>query len=49
VSRDADADVAIAHTAAPGLDPEHAMYGHELKTVLESLVDDLPIRFASCL
>ncbi|HTH25287.1 MAG TPA: RNA polymerase sigma factor [Vicinamibacterales bacterium] len=45
VSRDADADLAIAHTAAPGLDPEHAMYGHELKSVLESLVDDLPDPF----
>ena len=45
VSRDADADFAIEHTAAPGLDPEHAMYGHELKQVLESLVDDLPDPF----
>jgi RNA polymerase sigma-70 factor (ECF subfamily) len=40
-----DADLAIEYTAAPGLDPEHAMYGHELKTVLESLVDDLPDPF----
>jgi RNA polymerase sigma-70 factor (ECF subfamily) len=45
VSRDADADLAIEHTAAPGLDPEHSMYGHELKTVLESIVDDLPDPF----
>ena len=45
VSRDADAEVAIAHTPAPGLDPEHCMYGHELKTVLESIVDDLPDPF----
>jgi RNA polymerase sigma-70 factor, ECF subfamily len=45
VSRDADATFAIEHTAAPGLDPEHAMYGHELKAVLESLVDDLPDPF----
>jgi RNA polymerase sigma-70 factor (ECF subfamily) len=45
VSRDADADIAIEHTAAPGLDPEHAMYGHELKAVLESLVDELPDPF----
>ena len=44
VSRDAD-DFAIEHTAAPGLDPEHAMYGHELKQILESLVDDLPDPF----
>src|SRR5688572_8477267 len=28
VARDADNDIAIAHTAAPGLDPEHAMYGN---------------------
>ena len=45
VTRDADADLAIAHTAAPGIDPEHSMYGHELKTVLESIVDDLPDPF----
>ena len=45
VARGADADVAIAHTAAPGIDPEHSMYGHELKTVLESIVDDLPDPF----
>jgi RNA polymerase sigma-70 factor, ECF subfamily len=45
VARDADADLAIAHTAAPGIDPEHSMYGHELKTVLESIVDDLPDPF----
>ena len=45
VARDADADLAIAHTAAPGIDPEHSMYGHELKTVLESIVDDLPNPF----
>lgn len=45
VSRDADADLAIEHTAAPGLDPEHSMYGHELKAVLESIVDELPDAF----
>jgi len=45
VSRDADPSLTIEHTAAPGLDPEHAMYGHELKAVLESLVDDLPDPF----
>jgi RNA polymerase sigma-70 factor (ECF subfamily) len=45
VSRDADPRLAIEHTAAPGLDPEHAMYGHELKAVLESLVDNLPDPF----
>lgn len=45
VSRDADNDLAIERTAAPDLDPEHAMYGRELKTVLESLVSDLPEPF----
>ena len=45
VSRDADPSLAIDHTAAPGVDPEHAMYGHELKEVLEALVDDLPDPF----
>ena len=45
VSRDPDAGFAIEHAAAPGLDPEHAMYGHELKAVLESLVDNLPDAF----
>ena len=45
VARDADPALAIEHTAAPGVDPEHAMYGHELKEVLESLVDDLPEPF----
>src|SRR5262245_15198521 len=45
VSRDADPDVAMERTPAPGLNPEHAMYGHELKAVLESLVDDLPEPF----
>ena len=45
VSRDADAEFAIEHAAAPGFDPEHTMYGHELRAVLESLVDDLPDAF----
>lgn len=45
VARNADHDLAIAHTAAPGPDPEHAMYGSELKIVLESLVGDLPEAF----
>src|SRR5690242_13315846 len=45
VAHDQDADVAIAHTAAPGIDPEHAMYGRQLNTVLESLVDELPDPF----
>jgi RNA polymerase sigma-70 factor (ECF subfamily) len=45
VSQDADADLAIEHTIAPGLDPEHAMYGHELNAVLGKLVDGLPDPF----
>jgi RNA polymerase sigma-70 factor, ECF subfamily len=44
VSRDGRADLAIEH-AAPGPDPEHGMYGQELKAVLESIVDDLPDPF----
>ena len=40
-----DSEIAIEHTRAPGLDPEHSMYGHELKTVLESLIDELPDPF----
>jgi RNA polymerase sigma-70 factor (ECF subfamily) len=40
-----DHDLAIAHTPAPNLDPEHAMYGHELKVVLESLIEELPESF----
>ena len=40
-----DYEVAIEHTRAPGLDPEHSMYGHELKAVLESLIDELPDPF----
>jgi RNA polymerase sigma-70 factor (ECF subfamily) len=46
VASESDATgLAIEHAAAPGLDPEHSMYGHELKTVLESLVDGLPDPF----
>jgi RNA polymerase sigma-70 factor (ECF subfamily) len=41
----ADHELAIAHTPAPNLDPEHAMYGHELKVVLESLIEELPEAF----
>src|SRR5687768_11354683 len=41
----ADHELAIAHTPAPSLDPEHAMYGHELKVVLESLIEQLPEAF----
>lgn len=46
VSSNAEAsELAIEHAAATGPDPEHSMYGHELRTVLESLVDDLPAPF----
>ena len=45
VSRDGDADPALERTPAAGIDPEHEMYGHELKTVLESLIDALPEPF----
>jgi RNA polymerase sigma-70 factor (ECF subfamily) len=38
-------DHAIERAAAPGLDPEHSMYGHELQTILESLIDQLPEPF----
>ena len=41
----ADQELAIAHAPAPNLDPEHAMYGHELKVVLESLIEELPESF----
>jgi RNA polymerase sigma-70 factor, ECF subfamily len=40
-----DPALAIEQTPAPHIDPEHAMYGHELKLVLESLIDHLPEQF----
>ena len=40
-----DPGLAIEQTPAPHIDPEHAMYGHELKVVLESLIDHLPEQF----
>jgi RNA polymerase sigma-70 factor, ECF subfamily len=40
-----DVDLALERTPSSDLDPEHTMYGHELKTVLESLIDDLPEPF----
>jgi len=40
-----DSEVAFERTPAKGIDPEHSMYGHELKTVLESLIDELPDPF----
>ncbi|HET9703099.1 MAG TPA: RNA polymerase sigma factor [Vicinamibacterales bacterium] len=36
---------AIERAPDPGLDPEEAMYGHELKAILESLIDQLPEPF----
>lgn len=38
-------DHAIEQAPSPGLDPEHTMYGHELQTILESLIDQLPDPF----
>jgi RNA polymerase sigma-70 factor, ECF subfamily len=40
-----DPELAIEQTPAPHIDPEHAMYGHELKVVLESLIEHLPEPF----
>jgi RNA polymerase sigma-70 factor (ECF subfamily) len=40
-----DPQLAIDHTPAQHIDPEHAMYGHELKIVLESLIAQLPEPF----
>ena len=45
VSSDNDHDSAIERAPATDLDPEHTMYGRELKDVLESLIDDLPEPF----
>ena len=45
VASDADPEIALSHAPAPNLDPEHAMYGHELKVVLESLIEQLPEPF----
>lgn len=40
-----DDTAALERTAAPDIDPEHEMYGHELNTVLESLIEQLPDPF----
>ena len=45
VTSDNDHDLAIDRVPAAGLDPEHTMYGHELKAVLESMLDELPDPF----
>ena len=39
------AELTIEHTPATSVDPEHAMYGRELKVVLESLLEQLPEPF----
>lgn len=41
----ADRESAVDRAPAPAIDPEHAMYGHELKVVLESLIEQLPEPF----
>jgi RNA polymerase sigma-70 factor (ECF subfamily) len=40
-----DQQSAIERIPARNVDPEHAMYGHELKVVLESLIGQLPEPF----
>jgi RNA polymerase sigma-70 factor (ECF subfamily) len=45
ITSDADHDLALERVTSTDLDPEHSMYGHELKTVLESLLDELPEPF----
>lgn len=40
-----DPELAIEQTPAAHIDPEHEMYGHELKVVLESLIEQLPEQF----
>jgi len=45
VASNDDHDLAIERAPAADLDPEHTMYGRELKDVLESLIDELPDQF----
>jgi RNA polymerase sigma-70 factor (ECF subfamily) len=40
-----DHESAVESMPAHNIDPEHAMYGHELKVVLESLIEQLPEPF----
>ncbi len=40
-----DPDHTLAQTPTSAIDPEHATYGHELKVVLESLIEQLPEPF----
>jgi len=42
---DSDQESIIERVPAHNIDPEHAMYGHELKVVLESLIGQLPEPF----
>lgn len=45
VAADYDPTPAIERAPSADLDPEHSMYGHELKTVLESMIEALPEPF----
>ncbi len=40
-----DVEFPVDQTPAPDIDPEHEMYGHELKVVLEALIEQLPEQF----
>ena len=40
-----ESEIALERAPSSDLDPEHSMYGHELKNVLESLLDELPDPF----
>jgi RNA polymerase sigma-70 factor (ECF subfamily) len=40
-----DPELTIQQAPAPTIDPEHAMYGHELRVVLESSIEQLPEPF----
>jgi RNA polymerase sigma-70 factor (ECF subfamily) len=40
-----DGEAIVERVPAGNIDPEHAMYGHELKVVLESLIEQLPEPF----
>jgi RNA polymerase sigma-70 factor, ECF subfamily len=40
-----DPELAIEQAPATHIDPEHEMYGHELKRVLESLIEQVPEQF----
>ena len=40
-----DPELTIQQAPAPTIDPEHAMYGHELRVVFESSIEQLPEPF----